>query len=94
MKATRWRAAALAGVVLVSCALDADDLLKPAAPGAPSAGGASVSGPAGGALARPRVAAEDPTRSRYERDEWQPRLSDAQALLSAHSVDRPAVTGG
>ena len=73
MRAPRWRAAALAGVVLVSCGLDADDLLKPAAPGAPSAGGASVSGPAGGVLARPRVAAEDPTRSRYERDEWQPR---------------------
>lgn len=72
MRAQRLRAAALAGAVLVSCGLDADDLLEPAAPVAPSAEGASVSGPTGGELARPRVAAEDPARSRYDRDQWQP----------------------
>jgi hypothetical protein len=94
MRAQRLRAAALAGAVLVSCGLEADDLLEPAAPVAPSAEGASVSGPTGGELARPRVAAEDPARSRYDRDQWQPRLSDAQAPPSAHPIDHPAVTGG
>ncbi len=39
-----------------------------------------------GVLARPRVAERDPDRPRYIRDEWQPRLSDANSEPSAHRV--------
>ena len=62
--------------VVSACGL-AEPELSPATPD-PVAGA--------GELARPRVAERDPDRPRYIRDEWQPRLSDANSERSAHRV--------
>ena len=70
MRATRWWASALAGLLLASCGLDASVLDR----AAPSTGDVTVPGAGDDrALARPRVAMPEPGRPRYERDRWQPR---------------------
>ncbi|MFP5319492.1 MAG: HNH endonuclease [Acidimicrobiia bacterium] len=61
MRATRPWAVIAVLVTLVACGLEVE------VPPPPSAG---TPGP--DELARPRVAAHDPTRGRYERDAWQP----------------------
>lgn len=62
---SRLRWLCVASVVLTTCGLPA---ARPASVAPPSSAGPA---PVGG-LARPRVAAPDPARTRYSRDAWQP----------------------
>ena len=79
----RWSLKAPAAAVAVAWLSGACTGLGPelgqAAP-APTTTVVADGGP--GTLTRPRVAAPDPGRSRYVRDEWQPRLSDASPSLA------------
>lgn len=72
-----WTMAAVVVAGLSACTAAGWEFVAPSPIGPPEQ-------PAAGQLARPRVAPLDPNRPRYDRGQWQPRLSDVSGKPSAH----------